>query len=277
MIKFAACQLMPAFEIDDRKNQMQALLNIAEREQIDFMCLPEGFLTGYYTQKDSACKNALEINGKAFADWVAMTRGSSVTIIAGFNESNGRELFDSAAVIENGQLLGVQRKHYLYHQYFSSGEDFSPFLSKGISFGVLICLDTNYFEPARLLALQGASILFSPMCNKVSIHHPYVKRPPYYSHFVARSFENRCWLVTADWVWKNDGAFVCPGHTVIYNPDGLEMARSKEGVEHILTYEISRDCLFQEKGQRVLGSPILARKITKLTLQSTSTVMDPIF
>jgi predicted amidohydrolase len=129
----------------------------------------------------------------------------------------------------------------------------------------VICLDANYFEPARLLALQGASILFSPMCNKVSIGHPYEKRPTYYSHFVARSFENRCWLMTADWIWQNDGRSVCPGHTVVYDPDGKEVARSQEAAEQLLIYDIPKERLLHEKGKRVHGSPLLAQEMAKLT------------
>jgi predicted amidohydrolase len=263
VIKIAACQLLPAPGAKDRKNQFQHFLKLAERDKIDFLCLPEGFFTGYYADEKLARKHALDVNEEAFAEWVGITVGYSVTVIVGFNELAGIKLFDSAAVIENGSLLGIQRKHYLYHNYFSSGIDFSPFQTKGITFGVLICLDTNYFEPARLLALKRASILFSPMCNKVSINHPYAKRPQYYSHFVARSFENRCWLVTSDWVWPDDGDIVCPGHTVIYNPDGQEVARSEKGEEQVLVYEIPSNLLFSEKGRRIFGSAVLADQIAK--------------
>lgn len=261
MIKVAACQLLPASDTKECRNQFQRFLKLAERNQIDFLCLPEGFFTGYYADEQLARKHALDVNEEAFAQWVGMT--------VGFNELVGTELFDSAAIIENGSLLGIQRKHYLYHNYFSSGIDFLPFQAKGITFGVLICLDTNYFEPARLLALKRASILFSPMCNKVSVNHPYAKRPPYYSHFVARSFENRCWLVTSDWVWPDDGNIVCPGHTVIYNPDGQEVARSAEGEEQMLVYEISSDQLFSEKGRRVFGSAVLADQLIKRVYYGT--------
>lgn len=264
MIKIATCQLLPAPKVKDRKNQFQHFLKLAERDKIDFSCLPEGFFTGYYADEQLARKHALDVNEEAFAEWLEMTVGYSVTVIVGFNELAGVALFDSAAVIENGSLLGIQRKHYLYHNYFSSGVDFSTFQAKGITFGVLICLDTNYFEPARLLALKRASILFSPMCNKVSVNHPYAKRPQYYSHFVARSFENRCWLVTSDWVWPDDGNIVCPGHTVIYNPDGQEVARSEEREEQVLVYEIPSGQLFSEKGRRVFGSAVLADQITKM-------------
>jgi 5-aminopentanamidase len=208
----------------------------------------------------------LEVGESAFEDWLEVLKNFNSTIIVGFNEREGEHIFDSAAVIEKGNLLGVQRKHYLYHDYFTPGASFSPFSSKGITFGVVICLDTNYFEPARLLALQKATILFSPMCNRVPLGHSYAKRPLYYSHFVARSFENRCWLVTADWVWPNDGSSICPGHTVVYDPDGQEVARSVEEREQLLTFDIPLDQLRREKGRRIHGSHSLSREIAKLSL-----------
>ena len=81
---------------------------------------------------------------------------------------------------------------------------------------------------------------------------------------MARSFENRCWLVTADWIWPNDGAFVCPGNSVIYDPNGLEIARSHEEKEHLLLLDIPLDQLLQIKGKRVLGSAMLAEELDRL-------------
>ncbi|MEI8328394.1 MAG: carbon-nitrogen hydrolase family protein [Chlamydiia bacterium] len=264
MVKIASCQLTPASEIKARKAQINDILLKCETERMDFICFPEGFLTGYYAQENLARKHSLEVGEAAFAEWLELFRISTATIIVGFNEREGSHIFDSAAIVENGKLLGVQRKHYLYHDYFTSGTSFSPFSSKGITFGVVICLDTNYFEPARLLSLQGATILFSPMCNRVALDHPYAKRPPYYSQFVARSHENRCWLITADWVLANDGETICPGHSSIYDPDGREIARSREGNEDILVIDIPKERLFEDKGRRVHGSPSLAQELRNI-------------
>ncbi len=264
MIKVAAYQYTPANDIQARKAQIHNILEKAASKHVDFLCLPEGALTGYYDQEELARKNSLAVE-EDFQEWLDVFRNSTVSVIVGFNERDGDQIFDSAAIIENGSLLGVQRKHYLYHNYFASGTSFSPFSCKGITFGVVICLDTNYFEPARILALQGATILFSPMCNKVPLDHAYAKRPPYYSQFVARSHENRCWLVSADWIWTNDGISVCPGHSVIYDPDGREIARSQEGKEQFLITEIPLNHLFHEKGRRVHGSQKLAQTIEQLT------------
>jgi predicted amidohydrolase len=270
MIRIGSYQVTPESTFAARKAQVNRILEKADKEHVEFVCLPEGFLTGYYAEEELARENCLEVASTIFQEWLAEVSHYRSTIIIGFNERDEDHLFDSVAVVEKGNLLGIQRKHYLYHNYFTPGSSFSIFCSKGVLFGVIICLDTNYFEPARLLALQGATILFSPMCNRVSLSHPYAKRPSYYSHFVARSFENRCWLVTADWTCPNDGSTVCPGHSVIYDPDGQEIARSAEGEEALLIVDIPKDRLFQEKGRRVHGSPILLQEISKLAMREST-------
>lgn len=261
MLKVAAFQSAPKPTWDERIAQIVIILERADHEQIDFLCFPEGFLTGYFEEKSLAKQSALEIVSARFQNLLDQTASFNPTFILGFNERQEDKIFDSAAVIEKGNLLGIQRKHYLYHNYFTSDDRFSVFQSKGITFGVVICLDTNYFEPSRILALQGASILFTPMCNKVAIDHPFAQRPPYYSQFVARTHENRCWLVGADWVWPNDGKTVCPGHSAIYDPDGREIARSHEG-EQLLVTDIPVDQLFHEKGRRLHGSPQLQHQFS---------------
>jgi predicted amidohydrolase len=269
MIKVASYQFTPASFIQTRKAQIRNILEKTILHNIDFLCLPEGSLTGYYSQETLARENSLDVNGEDFQEWLTLFNNTTATVIVGFNERNNDQIFDSAAIIENGLLLGVQRKHHLYHNYFTSGTSFSTFRSKGITFGVVICLDTTSFEPSRLLALQGATILFSPMCNKVSTNHAYAKRPLYYSHFVARTFENRCWLISADWIWANDGTYVCPGHSVIYDPDGVEIVRSLEGEEGFIMTEISQEHLFTEKGRRIHGSPVLKKEINRITYTIT--------
>ncbi len=266
MIRVATYQAAPKQDLDARKKQVSRIVAKTHSKKIDFLCMPEGFLTGYYQEEKLAWKNSLQVGSKDFEEWLTLFKNTDATIIVGFNERAGKQLFDSAAIIEKGTLIGIQRKHFLYHSYFSSNSAFSVFESKGISFGVTICLDTNYFEPARILALQGAAILFVPMCNKVALDHPFATRPPYYSHFVARSHENRLWLVAADWVHPNDGALICPGHSVIYDPDGKEITRCREMSEDLIRIDIALDRLYSEKGRRVRGSIPLFQKIAHAVL-----------
>lgn len=264
MIRVAAYQGLPESTIKLRYEQICRILSNADANDVDIICFPEGFLTGYYDDKLITKNNSLHIHDLSFTQFLETISGYRATVIIGFNECEGENLFDSAAVIERGILLGVQRKHYRYHDFCSSGSDFSMFVSKAICFGVVVCLDANYFEPSRLCALQGASILFVPACNKVAPEHSFSQRPLYYSHFVARSHENRCWLVSADWIWQNDGKLICPGHTVVYDADGQEVARSREFVEDMLMIDIPKKILSKNKGVRVYGSKSLWSKIDQL-------------
>ena len=257
MISVACYQGAPKSPLEERFAQVEEILSQTDNQKIDFLCLPEGFLTGYYEEANHAFANCLTPGSQEFEAWLELFKKSSTTAIVGFNELEGDKLFDSAAIIEGGRLLGVQRKHFLYHSYFTSGKHFQVYHSKNVPFGVAICLDTNYFEPARLLALQGAQIIFSPMCNKVAPTHPFATRPPYYSHFVARSFENRLWLASADWVYPSDGSLVCPGHSAIYDPDGKEVARGQEMHSGLFSVEIPESALYADKGRRLWGSPEL--------------------
>lgn len=263
MIRVVAYQASPASTLLERKRQIRSALEKADRDQIDFLVFPECFLTRYHEKRGEAFENSLVISEPPFQDWIAQLSEFKVTLIIGLNERKEDQLFNSAAIIEGGHLLGVQRKHYLIHDYFTPSVEFQTFQSKGITFGVIICLDSNYIEPARILALAGASVLFVPMCNIVSLDHPFAKRPPYYSQFVARAHENRCWLVSADWIWPQDGTRICPGNSVIYDPDGREVKRALPEKEQFLTTEIERDHLYcrEKKGRRLFGSSLLAKKL----------------
>ncbi|MFQ5730024.1 MAG: nitrilase-related carbon-nitrogen hydrolase [Waddliaceae bacterium] len=121
-IRIAALQATPKPTFPERSEQVYRALEEADKQHIDFLCFPEGFLTGYYSDKNVARSSSFEIGDKDFQDWLTETQSFYVTAIIGFNERKGEELYNSAAVVEKGQLLGVQRKHYIYHDYFTQSD-----------------------------------------------------------------------------------------------------------------------------------------------------------
>lgn len=112
MIRVAAYQVTPKPTLDARKKQIHNALQKADCGNINFICFPEGFLTGYYSQESLARKSSLKVGESVFKDFLSEISHYQSTVIIGFNERDGNEIFDSAAVIEKGNLLGVQRKHY---------------------------------------------------------------------------------------------------------------------------------------------------------------------
>lgn len=264
MLRIAAYQgVGPIKSIDAQLQMVKMVLQDADTRGVDIVCFPECFLTGYYSDRQEAEKQSLSLSSPLFSKILSEISTFRATAVLGFNETSENHLFNSVAVIDQGTVLGIQRKHFLYHNYFTSGTDFIPIPIKGAHIGILVCLDSKYLEPARILSLKGAKILLVPTCNQVPLEHPLAQKPEYYSHFIARAHENNCWLFAADWSISSDGNTVCPGHSCIYNPDGKEILRSNEG-EQLLIENISNDHLTAPTKRRVTGSEILNSKLSTL-------------
>jgi predicted amidohydrolase len=197
------------------------------------------------------------LSGKDFLEICDQLSQGEMTVVIGLNERDGDALYNSAVVIEQGELVGRYRKSYLYKDYFSKGEEFPVFQKKGITYGVMICLDVNYLEPARILAIKGAQVIFSPMFNRVANGHPLLTTPSPYNHFTARAFENDLYLVTADIVWNDDGKDVCPGFSRIHDRNGTEIAKLKPFEEGFLIHEVQKRDLYPRKTRRIFGDPKL--------------------
>jgi predicted amidohydrolase len=223
------------------------------------LVLPECFVGGYFADGAAARAASFSTADSAFRDLCAATKDLDIAVVAGFNERREEAFFNAAAVVENGRCHGVYRKACLLHDHHTPGRDFPVFEKDGVVFGVLICFDVNRIEPARILARAGAKLLLCPMDNRVAPDHPYATRPPYYAHFAARSHENNCWLVTTDVALAPSDTSVCPGHTVVYDNEGMEVTRSTAFAEELRVFDIPRDSLMRDRPARLFAAPDLAR------------------
>lgn len=88
MIRVATCQFNPASHVSTRMAQVKTFLTKATRSNVDFICLPDGVLTGYYAEEKLARKNSLEVGRAEFEEWLHVIKeaASQVTVIVGFNE-----------------------------------------------------------------------------------------------------------------------------------------------------------------------------------------------
>ena len=73
MIRVAAFQGIPKSKIEERIPQIVGILAEADRQQIDFLCFPEGFLTGYFAEKELACQTAVAMTDPFFQDFLQQT------------------------------------------------------------------------------------------------------------------------------------------------------------------------------------------------------------
>lgn len=137
------------------------------------ICLPELFKTIYFPQYLDANKNdyAEIIPGESTEAFCLLAKKYQIVIIAPIFEKNeSGKYFNSAAVInEKGKLLDSYHKVHIpqdpkfYEKnYFDEGMAYKIYKTKYATFAVLICYDQWFPEAARVVALQGAEIIFYP-------------------------------------------------------------------------------------------------------------------
>jgi predicted amidohydrolase len=171
-----------------------------ETEGVDILCCPEAVLGGL--ADDAVCPADFAIDGESgqLETLLAPLASKSVTAIVGFTETVGAgKLYNAAAVFRDGRVVGIYRKrHPAIRRSVHGAGDQSPVFTVGaLSFGIMICNDSNYPELAADLAARGASAIFVPSNNSL---------PPERADVVAlsravdiaRASDNEVMIVRAD-------------------------------------------------------------------------------
>lgn len=222
-------------------------LEKADADRVDIVCFPECFLTGYPDDADIARRDAFSIDSSQIMRVLDQTSRFEAAFIVGFNELRGSDLYNTAIVVHKGHLLGHYSKCSAYMRFHRQGREFPVFEHKGLKFGVVICSDGGYIEPARLLALQGARVIFAP-------HFNYINEKGLIAHFMhvradhtARAVENMVYFVRGNNVslGKEEciGSYegVGYGDSYIVDPWGEIMVRSRRHREDFIFADIDPD------------------------------------
>lgn len=219
-------------------------LKKADADRVDIVCFPECFLTGYPDDGEVARRDAFTIDSAQIMKLLDQTAKFEAAFIVGFNELRGSDLYNTAVVVHKGHLLGHYSKCTAYMKFHRQGREFPVFEHKGLKFGVVICSDGGYIEPSRLLALQGAKVIFAP-------HFNYISQQGLIGHFMhvradhtARAVENMVYFVRGNNVSLGkeecingyDG--VGYGDSYIIDPWGEMMVRSRRQQEDFIFADI---------------------------------------
>ena len=146
------------------------------RQQVDrcetlgvaFLSCPEALLGGLADYVDQPDGIAIETGTNHLARVLAPLASDRVTTVIGFTErGNDGHLYNAAAVFARGTVLGVYRKLHpaINRSVYRAGDEAPVFTVGGVTFGVLLCRDSIFAEPARLMVSRGAQILFVPTNN----------------------------------------------------------------------------------------------------------------
>jgi predicted amidohydrolase len=221
-------------------------LERADHEDVEIVCFPECFLTGYPDKEDAAGRVAFAVDSPQMMKVLDRTGGFSATLIVGFNELRGKDLYNTAAVLQKGHILGTYSKCFAYLPFHKQGRDFPVFERNGLKFGVVICADGGYIEPSRILALKGTKVIFSP-------HYNYIAKEGLIQHFMhvradhtARAVENKVYFVRGCNVvlGKDEGISydgVGYGDSYVVDPYGEIVVRSRRHQEDFIMADVDEN------------------------------------
>lgn len=233
-----------AIQAQDIQGDIPAALTVisdamheADHQQVDILCFPECFLQGYTLDETETKARAISPDSQAFQDVLARLKKHKVTIILGMIERGSKGIYNTAAVIRQGKLLGTYRKVHLFEQNFRPGEEYPVFTVAGLTFGINICYDARFSEGALELVQQGAQVIFYPLNNRLSIEKANSYKDKHLLNLIDRAREVKRWVVSSDVVHK-DANSIGFGCSAIVNPDG-EVARQVKELElGMITYQV---------------------------------------
>ena len=199
----AAVPAVKVADVDYNVQQIESIIAQAEGRGVEVIVFPELCITGYTCQDLFKEQLLLDRAESAIITLLDFTRKLDIISIVGLPVIINGLLYNCAAVIQSGQLLGIIPKTYLPNyaefyekRWFASAQDLNPssfyfagtsvtvsaepklfVTTYGMKFGVEICEDVwAPIPPSNNLALSGADIIFNlSASNELIGKHAYLK------------------------------------------------------------------------------------------------------
>jgi predicted amidohydrolase len=155
-------------DFDQNLMKLRQVIDQTKDMRLDFLCFPETFLSGYSQQ--AVRESSVDVEDPRLTGFIQRSAAYDTVFLVGMSERQGDKIYNTQMVIHRGSLLGKYHKTMLTEEdklVFASDLDLPVFEAKGIKFGVVICADTSYVEPALYLRWRGARLLFTPHYNDI--------------------------------------------------------------------------------------------------------------
>jgi len=185
--------------------QFGEFINIAGEQKADIVCLPEGITVA------GTGKTYIEVSetipGPSTKFLGQLAKKHNMYIVAGIYEREGPVVYNTAILLgRDGELQGKYRKVALPREEIDGGitpgEDFPVFDTDFGKIGMMICWDVFFPEPARMLTLNGAEVIFMPIWGgNLTLAK-------------ARAIENQVYLVSSTYGMKT-GVFDKNGELIV--------------------------------------------------------------
>jgi len=174
-LTIAGIQMSPGKDKEANRERAEMLVKVAAERGAQCVVLPQLFNTHWFPKEIKEEHKALaeEAGGPTVTAMRDLSRTLKLLMICPVFERDGDALYNTAFVIdEKGELIGRYRKVHVpqlplweERSYFTPGDEFPVFQTRYGKIGVLLCWDIFFPEAARVLALKGARIVFTPTAS----------------------------------------------------------------------------------------------------------------
>lgn len=244
-MKLALCQMNV---IDDKKANLDKAGSMIARsveKNADFIILPEMFNCPYSNDKfiEYGEKEKKSITLKRISK---LAKESEVYILAGsIPERQEDRLYNTSYLFDrNGEIIAKHRKMHLFDidvkdkiafkesDVLTAGDDFTVVDTEFGKIGIGICYDVRFVELARIMAENGASILFYPGAFNQTTG------PAHWELlFRSRALDNQVFCVGVAPALNTDASYHSYGHSIVTNPWG-EVLHQADYKEELIVCEI---------------------------------------
>jgi len=225
------------------------LIRQAAAEGAQVIMTPEVALTGFV---GGAAERAMAepIPGATVSRFGQLARELRVYLLIGMSEVRDGQIYNAMPVIApTGEVMGVMRKVHISRYEtplgWRNGSEFPVWEFKTATgqfrAGIMICYDREIPESARILMLQGADVIFNPLCCDCptkDIHRCLLR---------TRAFENELYLFMV-----NHAAPRQNGHSMVFDSNG-EIVHELDEKEGLLLAELDFDALNASREKGIYG------------------------
>lgn len=191
---------------------------------------PEMATTGYNIGPAAVRARAEPAGGPLARLLGEVAREHALTLVYGYPERRGDEVFNAVAVLGPAGLpVTNYRKGHLFGEldrslFTRGGDGVVQFTVGGLTAGVLVCYDVEFPEAVRAHALAGTELLVVP----TGLMSPYetVSR----SVVPVRALESQLFVAYANRTGAEGDLRYC-GLSCVVGPDGRDLARAGRGQE----------------------------------------------
>ena len=211
-----------------------------ESKDVEILCCPEAILGGLADYALRPSDFAIDADNSQLAVLLAPLESRSVASIVGFTQIEGSRLYNAAAVFLGGRIVGLYRKTHpaINKSVYEPGDHAPTFTVGSLKFGIIICNDSNFVEPARTMVEKGAAAIFVPTNNGMPENRGLAKWSAARTCDLRIATEYHIPIVRAD-VAGRCGDLISVGYSAITDSDGALLQSALPLREALLIAEIA--------------------------------------